>query len=326
MPIKDKEVLAFYEELLKDGNLSDDERKSLEALVEKLEPKFKSGVHAQKSYNSKMDELRTKETQLESQYSTKMREVEGLKTQVANSDGLTKKENESLRRRLEKAQNEALKVHQELSKYDDGIEFLKGVGWDDAANIRFNEGIVDDKDKSKSNTNPDNKSKSEIDYEARLKELQQNFNRDMGYMADFVTFLPMAQIEYKQLHGTDLDVNDFKSKIQAAAKTNPNMTFQDVFDTSYEMPELREKKRQEDFDKLVAKRVEEELAKKTSDLGIPTDQQVNFGSEFYKAVESTRPKENPNSEVHNDLIRRNETVSEAVQHFRQSIAGKDFTA
>ena len=122
MPIKDKDVQDFYDELLAKGELSAEEKKSLDSLFEKdkVQNIFKGGVSATKRFHQEMDKLSKREKELETEVSRKIRDLDSLRTTLAATSSVEIKEVERLKSAISQRESQLKSIHDELLTYENG--------------------------------------------------------------------------------------------------------------------------------------------------------------------------------------------------------------
>ena len=283
MPIPHKEVEEFYADLIKNGNVSDEQKKVLETLLsdEKNSNVFKSGVHGQRMINQTMDKLKKQEQEIkdkfEADYSKKVKEIDDLRVSLAATATTEKKEIDKLNILLKKAEADRLNIIQKARSYEAGEEFLKEVGLTDP-HLTY---IPPEpkKDEPKSGVG--------VTKEELLKEVGAMFDAPRRALAALPFNLMKIQSEYKYLTGKDLDPEELLQKTMK----HENGDYMAVYEKEYDIPNLRKQKQEAEFqarvDKEVSEKLQAELSKRTMLTGAPQAS----GSDFFKSIDSSKMKE-----------------------------------
>lgn len=315
MPIPHKEVEEFYNELIKGGNVSDEQKKFLESLLsdEKNSNIFKSGVHGQRMINQTMDKLKKQEQEvkdkLEGDYSKKVKEIDDLRVSLAATATTEKKEIEKLSVLLKKAESDRLNIIQKAREYESGEDFLKEVGLTDP-HLTYIPPTEPRKDDTKQGTS--------LTKEDILKEVGALFDGPRRALAALPFNLLKIQSEYKYLTGKDLDPDELLQKTMK----HENGDYMAVYEKEYDIPNLRKQKQEAEFrarvDKEVAEKLQAELSKRTMLTGAP----LASGSDFFKSVDASRMKEDTPQGVDNKNL---DVIAEAVADHAARVAKHNTT-
>lgn len=297
------EVVTFYEELLKEGELSTEETQLLETILgrEKNWKKFKSGVHARSLTDKERQDIKAEREKQEAEYTKKVGDLDSLRETLSTGTDLSKKQIETLQGQIRVKEDQIHKVIQKIKEFADGDEVLKILGLD--ANSPY---VEPKKEEPK-------KEASSFTKEDVLVEMRKALSTDAQFLAKLPFDLMKLSREYFSLTGKELDTDDFLAKIVASGTGN----YDEVYLKEYDIPNLRAKKQEETLTARLEKEIREKLDKEYASRLLPQEQRSVKESEFYQAVDSTRPKEDAGRNQGNPLGIDNfaATVSAAEKDF-----------
>lgn len=321
MPIKNKEVEAFYKDLQAKANLSDDEKKLLESLLEKedVSKVFEGGVKSYRRMQSGLDEIEKTKKDLQSEYDKKVTSLETLQNTYVNSESLTKKEKADLEQKMTLLEGQITNVIQKAKQYGNGDDFLKEVGLENFNPVTFRTSQIPP---NQPNQSSNNQTKS-FDEEAFAKRMQKQQSDYAMQLANFNIDLLKIKDEYKSLYGTDLDLDDFRTKTLAK-----NGDYWAAYREGYDIDNKRREVETSNLREKLKKELEIEFEQKYSSKGLPNER-GNPESQFFKSINASIPTEalkdieitsagNPNG-----IENRNSTVLEAAETFQKLIESKN---
>ncbi len=317
MKFKNTEVQAFFDQLIKDGELSAEEIKSLESLfngdkAERRENVFKSGVHARRLFDKDRDDLRKKEKELETSYNRKVGELDSLRQTLAATSSVEVKEVERLKSAIASRESQIKSIYDELLTYDNGgKEAIAAMGLD---KIIPQLGSFSTPISSTSSTIPNQQSSQpqQLTKEDILALIQPNAVE----LARIPFKLSAYQSEYRSLTGKELDVDEFYNKVIADGTGDYNK----VFLREYDIENLKTQKREQDIQARISKEVDERLEIELSKR-LSTGSTRPADSAFFNSIASTIPETEKNSSlVGSD--NHSSIVADAVADFKQSVASK----
>ncbi len=304
----DSAVVAFYEELLKDGEVSEEETKLLEGILgkEKNWKKFKAGVNARSLTDREIDKLKKERETLETKTNAELANLQSLRETLATADGATKTELSQLKTAIKANEQRLFNVIQKAKEYSGGEDFLKEVG--------LTEGVV-------SSFTPQVREEPVKPQEPVFdkKALMEDFFREVSPMRDILANLPFDLVkmrdEYRSLTGRDLDIDEFRTKIFSDKDRN----YQTIYEQDYDIPKLRVQKQRESMKAEIEKEYQDKFESWKSTALLPSEQKTLATSDFSKAIESTRPQ----GEVPDPRTNDNAVIAEAAQMFDKLVAKRD---
>ena len=316
----DPDVITFYNELLQEGGLSEEETKLLEGIVgkEKVWKKFKSGLHARSLTDRKMDELKKEQKKFEEDYSKKVGELDSLRESLTAGTDLTKKEKETLKSRITLLEDQIHKAIQKAKDFQDGEEVLKALGLDTTPSYT---------PPSKEKETPSSSSASSpFNEDEFLKKIQTTQNLNARALAKWAVDLRKMEREYFSLTGKELDPEELYNKLDEKVD-DYNGNYYKAFEDFYNIPQLRQQKQEESIQARIDKAVEDKLVQERAKLLIPSEQRRAQESDFSKAIDSTIPAdEKPSSGNPMGIDNRPELVNEASNFFNKLREKKESAA
>lgn len=272
MPISDAAVRAFYDELLADGDLSPQERESLSALMEKKEGKFKSGVLAQREFQSQLDRNKNELAQKKREYDEQLAAVTGLQDQL-NSGHVPKADYDALQLQLtnERSALQALRtsylgaVDKIRATYNNPDDILKTVGLDpngvpapSASNTGTGSGAPSPGTGSNGTGTPA--------FDPNKFIAREEGNRAMSGMAEAMFIIPALAAEYQQITGKTFDTRDAWNRFQTNAASRNPLPLLDFIEQAYEFPKLRADAQEASIQARIKKGIDEGLTAERSKL------------------------------------------------------------
>jgi len=307
----DQDVITFYNELLQEGGLSDEETKLLESIVgkEKVWKKFKSGLHARSLTDRKLDEMREKQKKFEDDYSRKVAELESLRETLATGTDLTKREKEALIAKANALEDKIHKAKQKAMEYEDGEKVIKELGLDGTPSY------------TPPSPPPEPKQK-EAPSEDLRKEFTDTLAKNSRALAKFNFDLLKMRDEHKALTGKELDLDEFYSTLDKHIDEYGG-DYNKLFVEKYDIANLRSKRQEDSIREKVRKEMEAEYEKKLADKLLPSEHRSARESDFYKSIEASIPEEEKKHQGGGGMgiDNRSETVGEAAA-FMQKLREK----
>lgn len=304
-PKLDADVEEFYKQLVEKGDLKPEELDLLHSLLsnEKVATEFKTGVHARRLTDRKLDEFKNEKNKLEGQVTKKLEELEQLKTSLASTSTMTQKQINDLQEAKRRVEAQLVNVVQTArDKYSNGDEFLASVGLTQDVISAFGSG------------NQPPPTQPQFNKDDLIKEIEKSISGRVDNNAlavtDFNIFLHQARDEYEELTGKKLNVAEFKAAVLEDGTGN----YQDVYNKKYDIPRLKEEKQRESMKTEIEKQIRDEYEQKYSSRGLPGSQ-IPQESAFFNAIDSAKPKEEQVNNVPMGIADRNGTLGEAVQMF-----------
>jgi len=308
--VVDQDVVTFYNELLQEGELSEEETKLLESIVgkEKIWKKFKSGLHARSKFDQEMDRNKKEREKFEAEYTKKLGELDTLRESLATGTDLSKAQTTKLQSRITALETQLFNASQKAKEFDDGEDVLKKLGLDSS--------YVPPKQEEKKED-----SKSSFDKDEFLKEITGQINTNSRALAKFNFDLRKMEREYFSLTGKELDTDELYTKLDTNIDKYQG-NYMKLFEDEYSIPKLREDKLRENIRAEVEKELDAKYAKKESERAMSTSERVAKTSDFSQAIESTIPddaKEESGNPM--GMSNRSEVVNEAAS-FMQKLREK----
>lgn len=313
-PKLEPDVEAFYNQLLEKGNLNEAETDLLNSLLGKAEvqTEFKSGIHARRRFDQEMDKSKKAQKDFEAEYNRKLSELDSLRETFSSGEILSKKEKDTLLAKIQSRDNQLKSMVQKAKEFEDGEEVLRKLGLDPSS--ISTEPIVPT-EKSISSQTPS------FTKEDLMKEVQGALSKDAQFLAKLPFDLMKFSREYFSLTGKELDPDEFLEKIVSSKSGDYNK----VYLEEYDIPNLREKKKEETLRATLQKEFDEKWEKEKSQLLLPSEQRANQTSDFFKAIQSDLPIEEKQDYSNSPLGvgDRQATVNEAVQEFAKLRAKRE---
>lgn len=317
----DPEVREFYEQWLKDGDLSPEETTFLEKLLgkDKNWKVLKSGVHGRRLTDQEV----TKAKKAQEDFEKQQRSVTELQTTLASTSSKDKEKISKLEKELEKrtalltkAEQNRLKVAQNLREYDDGDTLVKQWGLEEP--LLSDDDLPSSKSGKKEKEKEDSSSSS-FNKEEFLKEIRTHMSGDLRSLAQWpVDFLKMER-EYKALTGKDLPVDEFLQKVVAN-----NGDYATTFLKEYNIETLREEAKEKSIRAKVEKELRDEYEKKRVQDLIPSSSGRPVDSTFFKAIDEGRSKEEKEEvNIPTGVGDRSNLLSEAIADFTKRADAKE---
>lgn len=261
MPISDAAVKAFYDELVADGDLEPAVRESLLSVMEKKESKFKSGVMAQRDYQSSKEKDRNELARAKKDYEDKLESVAGLEEQMR--DGSVSKtelakiiaERDAERAALRTLQTDYLGVVNKIREsYTNADEIIKTAGLNPT-------GVVVPTVTAGAAAAATTASGGQP---ANLPDLTNYIDRNtgnqmMGQVLDLMFDLPEITQEYQDLTGKRLSTREVWTKLQANANSRNPLEPKAFIEKEYGFGDLRTAKTERDIQARIDKAVEEKV-------------------------------------------------------------------
>jgi hypothetical protein len=308
MPIKDKDVKAFFDQVVSEGGLTADEQKLLDSLMgkESVEKVFKSGVHARSLTSRQLDDLRQQKIAQEKDYSRKIGELDTLRQTLTVTSSADVQKVSALQQTIAEREQQLTRLYNTIQGYNGGEMILEEAGM---TSLNFNA--------PPSNVNRP-ASQPAINKEDLIKEINESFGSQAQLLAKLPFDLMQFDREYHRLTGKNLDPSEFYEKVLADGSGD----YKKVFLTEYDIPNLRIQKDQEAFDARVQKQVDEKLQEELSRRLSPSNSATGRESEFFNAVRGSIPEaERDNTPSPMGVNDRNAIVSEAVAEYQRQKAG-----
>lgn len=314
-PKLDASVESFYKQLLNEANLSADEIDLVHTLLgnESIANVFKSGVHGRSLVDKERQQLAADKVKQEADLSKKIADLDSLRTTLTATSSTETKRIKDLQDSIAAkerdifARDQVLKTATEkLRTYNGGAEAIADLGLDkiDFTNIP----------KPPTNPEPKQPTNNQINKDELLGEVQKMFATNAQALAKLPFDLLKYQQEYHSLTGKTLDPTDFYDRINKEAELNKGrVDYEQIYLRDYDIESLRKQKQEESIQARIDKEVNEKLQGELSKRLAPS-MPSGQDSDFYKAVESTRPKE-PETVIPSGVNDRAAVISEAVQDF-----------
>ena len=287
---------SFLDELVKAGNLSDEQRKVLEPVVgvEGVVKYLEGSFLRQSDYSRMANELKQKQTELEEEYEEKVADIEALRGQLADSSGLSATRIASLEAQLNKAEADRLKIVQEARSRSGGEEFLKAVGLD----------------------NPELKYEPPPSKEPEKKGPEfvplDRYTANMRAMAEFALDSQAMRDEIEELTGKKLSARELKEKLLTGFTKHKTNDPWEVFAKEFDTEGLKKAKEEQRINALIENARKEAVDQYISQKALPQEQQTFQAGDdpLSKALIEDR-KENP-------ATKHDSIVNEAVADFEKA--------
>lgn len=302
------EVIAFYEQWLKDGDLTKEETEYLEKLLskEKNWKVLKSGVHGRQLTDKEVSSAKKAQEEFEK----KQKEVLDLQTTLATTSTKDKEKISKLEKELErrtstltKAEQNRLKVAQTLREYENGDTLVKELG--------LEEPIVTSDDLPTPSKTKEKEAPSSFTKEELLAELRTALSSDLRSLAQWTPDYIRMREEYKDLTGKELPMEEFLQKV-----VSNKGDYQATFLKDYNIETLREKRKEETIRKQVEAELREEFEKQRAKDLIPSSGGRPADSAFFKAIDEGRTKEEKEeAHIPTGVTDKSAILSEAVADF-----------
>jgi len=308
---------AFYNQLLEEGKLSEQETDFINNLLGKDEVQsvFNKGVHATKILDEERNQLKTKQESLEKDYTRKLGELESLQRTYASTSSTNTTKLAELEKQMQAKQaalddvvTQFKTLHSALAtQYEGGGKVLSDLNLSNIDFSRFTNG-------SAQSSNPQTKpldAQPSFTKDDLLKEVTGMFTANAQVLARLPFDLAKYQAEYRQLTGKELDPQEFYSKVQADGTGN----YEQVYLKEYNIPELRETYKTNLLRAEIEKEYQDKFEQERSKLLIPSNSTQNQNSVAMQALSSNIPAEERNAPSGNGLNDRVSLISEAVADF-----------
>lgn len=309
-PTLDPDVEAFYTQLLKEGNLSEEEKDMLHSLLGKKEvlSQFKAGIHARSLTDRKLDEAKKEVEKIQKDYDKKLSDLVALENARNATASTDKTKLATLEKAINAKQEQLRRVRTKLSEYEDGPGILAELGLDKEESITSlpqptpTTSLKDKKDETPSLTRDD-----------VVKEISNN-SRDV---VKFQFELLKMRDKYLSLTGKTLDLDELWNTLEKNMKEYNN-DYNKIFVEKYDIVNLQKAKDEEAIQARIDKAVADKLAEEQSKRILSSDSRGSTASEsdFFKSINSTIPEsEKKDLGITPGIPDSGSVIQDAVQHF-----------